>query len=400
MKTRVIESIEQIPPADWNALAPANDPFALHGFLAALEASGSVGPGTGWYPAHVVLEDVSHRLIGALPLYVKTHSFGEYIFDFAWANGAARAGLRYFPKLVAMIPFTPATGTRLLVHADFRERGDAADIRRALLRAALALAKETDASSIHLLFANDDDRVAAEREGFFTRVTHQFHWINAGYSSFDDFLGAFRSETRKQIRRERRLADAHPLDVSSISGTEIDDDTWTQVERFYRATCEAHGSDAYLTREFFPEVKRRMPENILVVAARERSNGELVAASLSFERGSSLFGRYWGHREPTPLGDENSERPELDSLHFELCYHRLIERAIQRGYTRVEAGAQGMHKLKRGFMPARIFSAHHIENVTLRQAIESYVRSERLQVEREIAALAHHGPFKRDGTHE
>lgn len=377
LRVELRSGLDAIDAEAWDALGADDDPFADHAFLHALETSGSVGAGTGWRPLHVTVWDAD-RLVGALPLYVKLHSYGEYIFDWSWASAAERAGIRYYPKLVAMAPFTPATGTRLLCAPD-ASREAVAD---AVVRGVFAAHEETNASSVHLLFLREDERVLFEsRAPFVPRLSSQFHWRNDGYASFEDFVGRFRSALRKQIQRERRRVRESGLDVRVLAGTDLGDVEWDALVRFYFDTCHRRGSGPYLTRSFFQELRRTHAARVVAALAyRDRTP---VAGTLNFQKGRHLYGRYWGATEEVP------------GLHFELCYHRLIERAIEQGLDRFEAGAQGIHKLRRGLMPAAVHSAHWIAHPALARAIGEYLPREAESVRAELASLARHGPFRR-----
>jgi len=374
---RRLDSVSAISKSSWDALHAPDDPFADHDFLAVLEESRSVGARTGWEPCPIVVED-GGTLVGALPLYRKFHSYGEYIFDFAWANAAERARLRYYPKLVAMAPFTPATGTRFLV----REDADRGAVVAAMLAAVKAAVAEDRASSAHLLFLDERERdLAVADESFAGRVSHQYHFRNEGYRDFEDLLSRFRSEARKQIRRERRIVAEANLSIVTKTGLELDARDWNAIADFYENTCARKGSMPYLTRAFFELASERLRSTSVAVIAYD--GGKPVAMSLGFEKGRVLYGRYWG------------AAAEYDRLHFELCYYRLIDRAIERGVARFEAGAQGEHKIKRGFLPTRIYSAHLIAHPMLRSAIESFLPREAAAVDDAILELAEQSPFRR-----
>ncbi len=379
MHVDLLPNLAHVTPEAWDALVGDDDPFVEHAFLRALETSGSVGPGTGWTPMHVTLRR-NDKLVGALPLYLKEHSYGEYIFDFGWASAAQRAGIPYYPKLVAMVPFTPATGRRFL----YAPGEDPQEITAALLDATLAARAATRASSVHLLFLNDEERERVRVDSrFMPRLATQFHWHNAGYHSFDEHLASFRSALRKEVRKERRRAAETGLDISVLTGPELSAADWQALSEFYFDTCDKHGSGPYLTPAFFRELAQTHAKRVVAVLAKRQ--GVVVAGTLNFEKGGHLYGRYWGSKE------------ELPNLHFELCYHRLIERAIERGYSRFEAGAQGMHKLRRGLLPAEIHNACYIADPRLRLAIDDFLRREEHAVQDELAALRHHGPSHRQG---
>ena len=382
LRVELVPRIAEIPAADWDALAGPDDPFVEHGFLLALETSESVGADSGWHPMHVAVwletEGAPDRLVGGLPLYAKTHSYGEYIFDWSWAGAAERAGIRYYPKLVSMIPFTPATGKRVLIAADV----DLREVARALLAGVEAGRDRIDASSAHLLFLEEQERDLMVAEGqLLTRLTNQFHFRNDGYESFDDFLGRFRSSLRKQVRRERRQAAESGLELRVLEGPEMTERDWDALRGFYFDTCYRRGSGPYLTRRFFRDLAETHAHR--VVACLAYDGERVVAGTLNFQKGKHLYGRYWGCTEEHP------------GVHFELCYYRLIERAIDQGLTRFEAGAQGTHKLRRGLMPAAIHSAHFIADPRLAGAVAEFLPREADAMRQEMAELSMHGPFRR-----
>ena len=351
-----------------------------HGFLRVLEESGSVGRGSGWEPAHVTAWR-GKRLVGALPLYLKTHSYGEYIFDWSWADAASRLGISYYPKVVAMVPVTPVTGRRFL----FAPGEAPGPMVSRLIDGCFEVAEAAKASSIHLLFLSPDEQEWVAADGrLMKRLSFQFHWRNAGYETFDDFVAEFRSSMRKKLRKERRVAAESSLQIEKLHGDELSAADWRTLERLYRATCVRKGSYPYLTREFFELAPTELDGTPLVLAARDE--GRVVAASLNFEKGGHLYGRYWGASE------------RHDMLHFELCYYRLIEHAIDQRMRRFEAGAQGTHKLRRGLMPVPIYSGHWIRHPVLAQAVADFLPREAASVQQQIEELAHHGPFRRQET--
>ena len=364
--------------ADWDALTGQDDPFIEHAFLHALEQSGSVGGDSGWAPLHVLVRDRG-RLVGALPLYAKQHSYGEYIFDWAWASAAERAGLRYYPKLVSMVPFTPATGRHVLIADD----ADRAEVTRHLLAGVNDAAERIGASSVHWLFLDpsERDQLLGAAGSLMARETLQYHWHNDGYASFEDYLARFRSALRKQVRRERRDAAATGLELRLFSGPELGDREWQALYAFYRDTCGKRGSGPYLTKRFFELIRRTHAQRVIAVLALRA--GTPVAGTLSFQKGQHLYGRYWGCLEDYP------------ALHFECCYYQLIEHAIARGMSRFEAGAQGAHKLRRGLLPATVHSLHDIAHPGLRAALEDFLPREIAAHRRELLELAEHGPFRR-----
>ncbi len=377
LRVELLSKLEAIDAAQWDALAGQDDPFIEHAFLLALEQSGSVGGDSGWLPLHVVARE-GERLVGALPLYVKLHSYGEYIFDWSWASSAERAGLRYYPKLVSMVPFTPATGRRVLWAEDAVPEA----VVGALLQGAFEARARLDASSIHFLFVNERERDALlANADLIPRESIQFHWRNDGFASFDDYLERFRSALRKQVRRERRQVEQSGLELRVLEGPELGDKEWRALYAFYADTCRKRGSGPYLTRRFFELIRKTHAQRVVSVLAYRA--GKPIAGTLNFQKGKHLYGRYWGCSEEHP------------ALHFECCYYRLIERAITQGLSRFEAGAQGTHKLRRGLLPAVIHSAHYIEHSGLRRALAEFLPREAEAIREEMAALALHGPFRR-----
>lgn len=373
----LVTEIAAIDAAQWDALVGDDDPFIEHAFLLALEQSGSVGGDSGWIPLHVVARQ-GERLVGALPCYVKFHSYGEYIFDWRWAASAERAGIRYYPKLVAMVPFTPATGRRVLWADDC----DAEQVVAALLQGVQAAREKLNASSVHLLFLSERERaVLLATSTLLARESLQFHWHNDGYRSFDDYLERFRSPLRKQVRRERKQAQGAGLDIRLLRGPDLGELEWQALYAFYVDTCRKRGSGPYLNQRFFELIAATHASRVLAVLAYR--DGTPVAGTLNFQKGKHLYGRYWGCHEDVP------------SLHFECCYYRLIEHAIDTGLTRFEAGAQGTHKLRRGLLPALIHSAHDVTHPGLRRALVVDLRREIDAVRLEQAALNEHGPFRR-----
>lgn len=379
LEIAILRGMSEVAASEWDAIAGPDDPFADHAFLAALEESGSVGPGTGWAPRHVVVRK-DGVLVGAIAAYKKDDSWGEFTFDFHWARAAQQAGIRYFPKLVAMAPFTPATGRRILVAPGLDRGPVVAALRRGLRQAA----DELGASSIHALYLTDAERAELLAAGeFMPRLSMQFHFVNEGYASFDDFLSRMRSPARKQIRRERREVRESGIEVVLKEGHELTPTDWKALHVFYRMNAARHGAFGYLTPAFFDLLPATFAHRVVAVLAYQE--GEPVAGSLNFEKGDVLFGRYWG----TTI--------DADFLHFECCYHQLIERAITRGHKRVEAGAQGLHKIKRGLLPQDIHSVHWIRDPRLGRAVAEFLPEEAHAVRAEAAELSAAGPFKRGG---
>ena len=378
-----LSAITDIAAADWDACACPEaavgrpiDPFTTHRFLAALESSGSVGPGTGWQPRHLIARTNS-KIIGTAPLYVKSHSQGEYIFDHGWAEAWERAGGRYYPKLQIAVPFTPITGRRFLTLPGCEDRG-----RATLMEAAVKITAQAGLSSLHITFCTADEAEAGEKLGLLPRLTQQFHWENHGYSTFDDFLGQLASRKRKALRKERSTAQGFGGTIRRLTGDQIRPEHWDAFWIFYQDTGSRKWGQPYLTRAFFDAVHDHMRDDImLVIAERE---GRPIAGALNFIGRDTLYGRYWGAIEDHPC------------LHFEACYYQAIDYAIDHGLARVEAGAQGEHKLARGYLPSEIHSLHWIANPAFRDAVARYLLAERAAMGAEIAQLADFGPFRKN----
>ncbi len=370
-RIRVVESLAGVPAADWNSLA-GNDPFISHEFLSALIETGCASSRTGWRPQILLLEK-GNALAGAMPLFLKSHSYGEYVFDWAWADAYQRHGLEYYPKLLCAVPFTPVTGPRLLAQSD-------AD-RKALARAALELAGK--ASSLHVLFPPAAEALLLQAAGLLLRRTVQFHWENApgeGYADFDDFLARMTRHRRKNIRQERRRVHAAGVTCRWLRGAEIEPAHWEFFERCYRRTYAAHRSSPYLNLEFFLRLGATLPQRCLMILA-ERA-GRPVAATLNVINENKIFGRYWGAQEHIPL------------LHFECCYYQAIEYAIAHRLRFFEGGAQGEHKLYRGLLPVETHSAHWLAHPAFAGAIEDYLKHEGAGITRYVNELTEHSPFK------
>ena len=339
-----------------------------------------MGRRTGAVPRVVLARD-GQRLVGALPMYLKMNSNGEFIFDWAWAGGAERAGIRYYPKLVVAVPFTPATGRRFLIAPD---AADAEEVRRQLLAGAREVAEGEGASSLHFLFCTDEEAAWLDAQpSFHRRLSMQFHWHNrtpTPYASYDDYLGEMKSRHRKQLRHEREVAASHGLELVTLTGSEMNDATWSALRDFYDANADKHGAHRYLTRGFFAAIRATYAHRLVSTLALR--DGRPVAGTINFEKGRHLYGRYWGCLEDRPM------------LHFELCYHRLIDRAIARGYTRFEAGAQGEHKLKRGLVPAFTHSAHFVRHPQLAAAVADYIAREAEAVRAQVHEYAALSPFR------
>jgi hypothetical protein len=376
-RSRILSSIDEIPAAQWNALLDADALFVRHEFLAALEHQSCVGAQSGWTPCHLVLSDSRGELCAALPLYRKLHSWGEFVFDFAWAQAYARSGLQYYPKLVAAVPFTPASGPRLLVAAGPMQ----AAWRRELVRAALAMAADEGASSLHVLFAEKTQADALAADGFLLRRDCQFHWHNRGYRSFDEFLGRFTAEKRKKVRRERRRISDAGVQFRTLQGAQIDRRLWRTLYGFHTDTFLRHGHTPYLSLGFFLEIAERLPDNIVIQLAEHRS--QPVAAAICFRSSSTLYGRYWG-----ASGD-------FHSLHFEACYHQGIDYCIREGLTRFEPGTQGEHKVSRGFEPTLTWSSHWIAHPQFARAIAQFLQREAEAIDDYAAEVDAHVPYRR-----
>lgn len=380
LSARVVAGLAEVPAESWDACAGSDNPFLSHAFLEALEASGSATARTGWLPQHLLVEDSSGRLVAAAPLYLKSHSYGEYVFDWGWAEAYLRAGGRYYPKLQCAVPFTPVPGPRLLVRPDAPEGTEAA-----LVEMLVEVARRSGVSSLHVTFPTEAQWRALGAAGFLQRQGQQFHWTNRGYRDFEDFLDALSSRKRKQVRRERRDALAGGISVRVLTGKEITTRHWDAFFRFYRATSDRKWGDPYLTRRFFDLLGERLSDRVALVMAEK--DGALVAGALNLIGREALYGRNWGC-----LGD-------FPFLHFECCYYQAIEFAIARGLARVEAGAQGPHKIQRGYLPVPTYSAHWIADPALERAIADFLRRETRSVERERAELAQLSPYRRDEDH-
>ncbi|MBZ8132365.1 GNAT family N-acetyltransferase [Afifella sp. IM 167] len=379
---RVLSGLGEVERAQWDALANpkglAENPFLSWDFLQALEEAGCAAPRTGWAPRHLVL-DGEDGIVGAMPCYLKSHSQGEYVFDYGWADAFERAGGRYYPKLQVSVPFTPVTGRRLLVAP-----GPEEDKRRMLLAAGLAeLTRQTDASSAHLTFLPASEAEALGELGFLVRTDQQFHFVDEGFGNFEGFLSALASRKRKAVRKERREALSAGVDVEWVTGAAITEAHWDAFFEFYMDTGSRKWGRPYLNRRFFSLIGERMAEKILLIMARR--NGRYIAGALNLIGSDTLYGRYWGCVEDHPY------------LHFEICYHQAIEYALAHGLGRVEAGAQGEHKLARGYRPVTTYSAHLIAEPSFRSAVADYLERERQHVELENRVLAEHVPFRKEG---
>lgn len=372
-------AISEIGEADWDACNPDGHPFTSYAFLSALEDSGCVGDRTGWTPLHLVARDEAGAVAGVAPAYLKTHSYGEYVFDWAWADAYVRAGGRYYPKLQLAVPFTPVTGPRLMAG----QGRDAPAVRRALAGAAVGLCEQIGASSVHVTFPSEAEHDLLGGLGFLQRQDRQFWWSNRGYATFDDFLADLSSNRRKTIRRERRDA-GQGLEIVRLTGSDLKEEHWDAFWAFYTDTGARKWGRPYLNRAFFSLLGERMGDRLLLVMARRGS--DWIAGALNVIGPDALYGRNWGALEDVPF------------LHFELCYYQAIEAAIAIKLPRVEAGAQGEHKLARGYLPAPVYSAHFIADERLRDPIARYLAQERPAIAEEMDALqAEYSPFKEGG---
>lgn len=374
-----VPSIHEVAAEDWNACAGEDDPFIGHAFLACLEDSGSVGVRTGWAPRHLVARDADGKVIACVPAYLKTHSYGEYVFDWSWADAYERAGGRYYPKLQVAVPFTPIAGNRLLIRD-----GEPAATADVLAAALVQFAERLGVSSVHVTFPTEEEWARLGQAGFLLRIGQQFHWHNKGYRDFDDFLATLSSRKRKAIRKERKSVADCGVVLRTLIGNEIEERHWDAFYRFYRNTHDRKWGHAYLNRTFFRLLGDRLRDRVVMVVA-EKPGGQIVAGALNLRSADVLYGRYWGCLEDHRF------------LHFEACYYRAIDFAIRHRLVRVEAGAQGPHKVQRGYLPTRTYSAHWIADPRFREALARYLAAESRAVEEEMAELTAASPFRQDG---
>ncbi|MGH1352145.1 MAG: GNAT family N-acetyltransferase [Methyloligellaceae bacterium] len=375
-------AIEEIPAEKWDALANPSpetyNPFITHAFLKSLEDAGCVGIDEGWAPVHLALCDQNEEALGYMPCYLKLHSQGEFVFDHGWANASEQMGKRYYPKLQAAVPFTPVVGPKLLV----AEGPEKEQYQKLLVSGALQLLEQYEASSLHMTFLNPSERKLLNDMGLLSRTDHQFHWQNNQYNTFDDFLETLSSRKRKGVRKERREAVSNNIDIKWVTGDEITEDHWDAFFQFYIDTSMGKWGRVYLNREFFSLIGERLADDILLILCERE--GRTIAGALNLIGGDCLYGRYWGAIEHHKF------------LHFETCYYQAIDFAIEKGLKRVEAGAQGQHKLARGYMPATTYSAHYIADPRLRQAIAYHLEGEREYVDKEGAVLSSMAPYAKD----
>jgi predicted N-acyltransferase len=384
LTVKVASSLRAVPASAWDSCArgaarpeggeDTDNPFVSHAFLSSIEDSGCVGEGTGWRPMHLLVEDRSGTLRAAAPCYLKTHSLGEYVFDHAWADAYMRAGGRYYPKLQVCVPFTPVTGPRLLAaESDF-------SARQYLAAGLEALRAQVAASSIHVTFLPESEAALLADEGYLRRKDHQFHWMNEGYATFDDFVSALASRKRKTIRRERRDALSRGITIEWLTGRDITEAHWDAFFAFYMDTGSRKWGRPYLNRRFFSFIGERMADRVVLMMAKRA--GRYIAGAINFVGRSRLFGRNWGCIEDHPF------------LHFEVCYYQAIDYAIAHGLQRVEAGAQGEHKLARGYRPVLTHSGHAFADPSFRRAVASYLERERAAVDMGTEQLADATPFR------
>jgi predicted N-acyltransferase len=375
---RVHGAIAEIAPEAWDACAGAINPTVSHVFLNALEESGSASARSGWAPQHLSFSDPAGRVVGAVPMYLKSHSYGEYVFDWGWADAYERSGGRYYPKLLSAVPFTPVPGPRLLIAP-----GAPIETKRHLVAGMVELTKQRQISSLHVNFPETEDFEAFGEAGFLPRIGQQFHWTNDGYRDFDDYLAALNSRKRKAVKKERReaLADG-AIEIEVLTGSELTPKAWDAFFRLYLATTDRKWGSAYLNRRFFALIGERMPDKVVLVMARR--GADYIAGAFNILGRETIYGRNWG-----------SPR-EYRFLHFECCYYRAIEFAIEHGLKRVEAGAQGPHKLQRGYLPVPTYSAHWIPDPAFRRAVAAFLTQEREMVAQKIEHLAEFSPFRHE----
>jgi predicted N-acyltransferase len=380
LTARVLERIDGVPAAEWDACAGPDNPFLRHAFLKALEDSNSVGRKAGWLPQHLAIGDETGALLAAAPMYVKSHSQGEYVFDWGWAEAYERAGGRYYPKLQVAVPFTPVPGPRLLVRPSCADPGA---MREALIDTLRQIAEQSHFSSLHVTFCPESEVPAMAEAGFLHRIGLQYHWANQGYDTFADFLGALSSRKRKAIRKEREAIGKYGLQISALSGAEITPRHWDAFFAFYMDTGSRKWGRPYLTRRFFDLIGTGMPENVVLMFAEK--DGQPVAGALNLLGTDCLYGRNWGCLD------------EYKFLHFELCYYQAIDYAIAHKLPRVEAGAQGEHKIQRGYLPVETHSMHWIAERSFRDAVENFLDRERIVMRTEMAGLAEFSPYRQGG---
>ncbi len=376
MRIEIVSSIADIRESDWNRLLGRQYPFLRHEFLLTAEESGCVGPDAGWQPRHIAIYDKNGRMQAAMPLYEKSHSWGEFVFDWAWARAYEQAGMDYYPKLVSAAPFTPAPSRKLLLADD-----NDTDAAAALMTTALQLAKETGCSSLHVQFPTEDELPLLKSSGLKIRKDCQFHWHNAQYQSFEDFLATFSSSKRKKAKRDRRHVAEQGISFRWLKGPEISHDTWKDIYELISITFLRRGSMPYFSLDFFRDVSRLLPHNILAVLALQ--DNEPIATAVFYASPDTLYGRYWGSNAP------------VNALHFETCYYQGIDYCIANRLQTFEPGTQGEHKISRGFRPVTTWSAHWLQRPEFFEAIGHYLQDEEQHIDRYIDAVRRHSPYKR-----
>ena len=374
---QVIDSIMDIEAKEWDECAGYSNPFISHAFLSSLEQSGSVSTETGWLPQHIVIKDKNGDIVACCPLYLKNHSYGEYIFDWGWADAYERAGGKYYPKLQSAVPFTPVTGRRLLVKNNAPK-----EYYKFLVSTIIEVSRKHNVSSLHVTFPLEREWELLGQAGFLMRTSKQFHWENHSYSNFDEFLSQLTSRKRKAIKKERESLFQNQIVYKLLTGAELTESYWDTFYQYYLNTIDKKWGQAYLTRDFFSMLGERLPNAALLIVAER--NGEPIAGALNLIGNNTIFGRNWGSRE------------NLKFLHFETCYYQAIEYAIANKLKWVEAGAQGPHKIQRGYLPKEVYSAHWIEDVNFRNAVDNFVIRERKEVDYEINELMKYSPYRSD----
>jgi uncharacterized protein len=376
LTVRTVDKIATVDAAAWDRCAGGVNPFVSHAFLRLLEETGCAGAKSGWLPQHALLEDSAGRLLAAAPAYLKSHSYGEYVFDHGWADAYERAGGRYYPKLQVAVPFTPVPGPRLLAPPGPAQKRH----RLALLSGLVEVARALEVSSVHITFVAPEEAALAEEAGLLMRHGCQYHWFNRGYETFDDFLGALASRKRKQIKKEREQVHASGIEVRPVHGGEMKPRDWDAFFKFYVDTYDRKWGYPYLTREFFGRLGKELGDKVVMMLATR--DGATVAGALNLRGTDALFGRNWGAARDFPF------------LHFEACYYQAIDYAIAHELARVEAGTQGPHKVQRGYEPVRTFSAHWIPDKRFKSAVAQFLERERMAIAQDIEAMAAHTPFR------
>lgn len=379
LRVHILDSINNISAPDWNACVDDDQPFARHEFLCALEGSQSVSPKTGWMAQHLIIKDSAGQLKACAPLYLKSHSYGEYVFDWSWADAYERAGGRYYPKLQSAIPFTPVTGPRFLLHPQASQTE-----QDSLIAAMIKRASELNVSSLHVTFSTKEEADILKNHGFMMRKGHQFHWLNQNYDDFNGFLEQISSRKRKNIRKERKSVQQSNIEHIALSGRDILEHHWDAFYDFYTNTSERKRGQAYLNREFFSLLGQSMGDKIILILAQ--CEGRIVAGALNLKGQDTLYGRYWGCLE------------DFRFLHFETCYYQAIDFAIAHKMTYVEAGAQGPHKIQRGYLPVPTYSAHWIADRGFGNAVEDFLEHDRRVNDLEISKLSTLSPYKKNKT--